>query len=112
MTKVRLNQWGRVYVHVVLDWYTKEIVGTSVSITSKTDDWLNALNYAVNTRFPDGILAAKHRLSLVTDNGCQPTAQRFSSPGLNKLYSPFLSLDLTGGIALQYHTSWRHWLNQ
>ena len=77
MTKVRLNQWGWIYVHVVLDWYTKEIVGTSVSITSKTDDWLNALNHAVNTRFPDGILAAKHSLSLVTDNGCQPTAQRF-----------------------------------
>tara|TARA_Y100000385_G_C13013541_1_gene602800 strand:+ start:986 stop:1198 length:213 start_codon:yes stop_codon:yes gene_type:complete len=57
MTNVRLNQWGLLYVHVVLDWYAKEIVGTFVSIISKTDDWLNALNHAVNARFPDGIFS-------------------------------------------------------
>ena len=27
MTKVRLSIWGWIYVHCVLDWYTKEIIG-------------------------------------------------------------------------------------
>ena len=77
MTKVRLTDWGWVYVHVVLDWYTKEIVGRAVSHSSKTCDWLEALNNAVNTRFPEGIHSQDNTLMLVTDNGCQPTSTQF-----------------------------------
>ena len=32
---------------------------------------------AVNTRFPDGILDSNDKPSLITDNGCQPTSERF-----------------------------------
>ena len=77
MTKIKLNGWGWVYVHVVLDWYTKEIVGTSVSHTSKTSDWLDALNHAVCYRFPNGIESVSKKPSLITDNGCQPTSTTF-----------------------------------
>ena len=79
MTKVRLTTWGWVYVHCVLDWYTKEIIGYYISTTSKTDDWLAALNMAVNNRFPDGIHHKKGKPKLITDNGCQPTSQSFMS---------------------------------
>ena len=58
MTQIKLNGWGWVYVHVVLDWFTKEIIGTSVSHSSKTYDWLDALNQAVCQRFPNGIESA------------------------------------------------------
>ena len=27
MTKVKIQGWGWIYVHLVLDWYTKEIIG-------------------------------------------------------------------------------------
>ena len=64
MTKVKIQGWGWVYIHVVLDWYTKEVIGHYVSLTSKTDDWLMALNMAVNARFPDGILEKKESLNL------------------------------------------------
>ena len=78
MTKIRMNTWGWLYLTVVLDWYTKEIVGYSLSLQSKTDDWLDALSVAVNNRFPGGIRdQLKDRLFLISDNGCQPTSQRF-----------------------------------
>jgi len=78
MTKIRMATWGWLYLTIVLDWFTKEIVGYSLSIQSKTDDWLNALGLAVNNRFPQGISDnLKERLFLISDNGCQPTSQRF-----------------------------------
>ena len=79
MPKIRMNTWGWLYLTVVLDWYTKEIVGYSLSLQSKTDDWLDALETAVNNRFPYGIRESikEQRLFLISDNGCQPTSQRF-----------------------------------
>jgi len=44
MSKFTLNDWNWVYIYVVLDWYTKEIIRTSVSQSSQTVDWLDALN--------------------------------------------------------------------
>jgi len=78
MTKIRMNTWGWLYLTVVLDWYTKEIVGYSLNLQSKTDDWLDALSQAVHGRFPCGIRESlKEQLYLISDNGCQPTSQRF-----------------------------------
>lgn len=79
MTKVRLGSYGWVYVHVVLDWHTKEIVGCSMSARSRTADWLAALEQAVNARFPQGARQESdgRHLHLITDNGCQPTSQSF-----------------------------------
>ena len=64
MTKVRLSSWGWIYIHCVLDWCTKEIIGYYVSTTSKTNDWLAALDMAVSTRFPEGIHAKKGKPKL------------------------------------------------
>ena len=78
MTKIRMSTWGWLYLTIVLDWYSKEIIGYSLSLQSKTDDWINALGKAVNYRFPNGIRdSLKDRLFLISDNGCQPTSQRF-----------------------------------
>jgi transposase InsO family protein len=91
MTKIRLKSWGWIYVHVVLDWCTKEIIGTCVSTTSKTEDWLEALNQAVNARFPEGIHHKKGKPKLITDNGCQPTSTRFmqacSTLGIKQIFT-------------------------
>lgn len=79
MTKIKITPWGWLYLCVVLDWCTKEIVGYSLGIQSKTDDWLNAVEMAVNDRFPNGIREhlKDQELFLISDNGCQPTSQRF-----------------------------------
>jgi putative transposase len=76
MTKVLVPSWGWVYLHVVLDWSSKKIVGYDVSLQSKTADWLRALQRAVNQQFPFGIRETGP-LKLVSDNGCQPTSVRF-----------------------------------
>jgi transposase InsO family protein len=79
MTKIKLAPWGWLYLTIVLDWHTKEIIGYSLSIQSKTDDWLAAVEMAVQHRFPQGIRAHRQEKSLflISDNGCQPTSQRF-----------------------------------
>ncbi|MEW6171284.1 MAG: DDE-type integrase/transposase/recombinase, partial [Candidatus Omnitrophota bacterium] len=66
------------YLIIVLDWFTKEIIGYSLSLRSRTNDWLDALEQAVNNRFQQGIREyMKEQLFLISDNGCQPTSQRF-----------------------------------
>jgi len=77
MTKIYISSWGWVYLHVVLDWFSKEIIGHHLSMTSKSSDWQNALNMAVQTRFPNGIFAKRGKPKLISDNGCQPTSTSF-----------------------------------
>ncbi len=92
MTKIKLPA-GWVYLHVVKDWFTKEIVGYNLSRRSKTQDWLQALDMAVQSRFPHGIKTDAIQLSLITDNGCQPTSLKF--------------LEETGNLGIrQIFTSW------
>jgi len=76
MTKILVASWGWMYLHVVLDWGSKKIVGYELSRQSKTGDWLQSLQRAVNRQFPHG-LRESGKLRLVSDNGCQPTSVRF-----------------------------------
>ncbi len=75
MTKVMVQGFGLVYIVVVLDWYTKKVVGYYAGLQCKSIHWLEALDMAVNIQFPDG--ARNHVLSLMSDNGCQPTSKSF-----------------------------------
>lgn len=78
MTKILIETFGWVYLQVVLDWYTKKIVGYSLTLSSKTKDWEEALHNALQGQFPQGIKdTLKTSLRLVSDNGCQPTSERF-----------------------------------
>ena len=78
MTQVFVQSWGWVYLHLVKDWGSKKIVGCQLSARSKIEDWLEALQIALNAQFPDGVReAADGRLKLVSDNGCQPISTRF-----------------------------------
>ncbi len=77
MTKIMVPTCGWRYLTVVLDWHTKKIVGYDLAIQSRTEDWLRALDRAVNAQFPDGIREGGKRLWLISDNGCQPTSTRF-----------------------------------
>ena len=76
MTKILVPAWGWLYLHVVLDWGSKKIVGYDLSRQSKSGDWLRPLQRAINGQFPHG-LRETGPLRLVSDNGCQPTSVRF-----------------------------------
>jgi putative transposase len=75
MTKVLVEGFGWVYIVLVLDWYTKKIVGCYAGPRCTTQHWLTALDTAVNCQFPNGV--REQELSLMSDNGCQPTAIAF-----------------------------------
>lgn len=75
MTKVLVAGVGWSYTVVVLDWYPKKIVGDHAGVQCTAKPWLVAWDMAVNQQFPDG--ARGQGLSLLSDNGCQPTAVAF-----------------------------------
>jgi len=74
MTKV-LSKYGWVYVVIVLDWYTKKIVGHYSGKQARTKEWLLALNKALNREYPEGVRG--NSLKLISDNGSQPTSLSF-----------------------------------
>jgi len=75
MTKVLIPNLGWVYLVIVLDWYTKKIVGWDLALRSRAAEWKQVLEQAVNAEFPDGVRGAG--LNLISDNGTQPTATTF-----------------------------------
>jgi putative transposase len=75
MTKVMINDFGWMYIVVVLDWYTKKIAGYYAGLQCRGKHWLEALNEAVNNQFPAGV--RDQALCLMSDNGSQPTSVGF-----------------------------------
>lgn len=91
MTKVFIEGSGWVYITIVLDWFTKKIVGLSSGSRSKACDWIQALDEGVNRQFPHG--ARGKNLKLVSDNGCQPTSKSYmqycSSVEIEQIYTSY-----------------------
>jgi putative transposase len=75
MTKVMVRNWGWVYVVVVMDWYTKKILGYYLGLQARAKHWLEALNMAVQNACPNG--SRQLGIKLVSDHGSQPTAASF-----------------------------------
>lgn len=75
MTKFMIPSMGWAYLVIVLDWYTKKIVGWDISIRSKAEDWKRALEMGINNEFPEGVKG--QGLNLISDNGSQLTATSF-----------------------------------
>lgn len=75
MTKVLVEGVGWLYIVVVLDWYTKMIVGDYAGMQCKSQHGLAALEMAVNQQCPMGVRGQGR--ALMSDNGCQPTSTAF-----------------------------------
>ena len=75
MTKVIVESFGWIYIVIVLDWYTKKIVGYHIGLRSTSRHWLIAMDTAVNRQFPEGI--RDQGANLMSDNGSQPTSIAF-----------------------------------
>lgn len=93
MTKTKIDHFGWAYLHIVLDWGSKKIVGWQLNHQSKTKDWLEAVHKAINQQFPDGYRQREKPLMLVCDNGCQPTSHAFKKQckemGLKQIFTSF-----------------------
>lgn len=77
MTKFYVESFGWVYLVIVLDWYSKKIVGYKFNIRSKAEDWIEALNMAVDNNCPLG--SREYELHLMSDNGSQPTSEKYEN---------------------------------
>lgn len=90
MTKVMTNS-GWVYIVIVLDWYSKKVVGHYAGTQATSCHWLDALDKALNRQFPGGVQG--HDLHLMSDNGSQPTSLRFmkacSSLKVNQAFTSY-----------------------
>lgn len=75
MTKVMVNDFSWIYIVVVLDWYSKKIVGYYTGMQCTSKHWLEALEEAVRRQFTDGVRG--QGLHLMSDNGSQPTSLSF-----------------------------------
>lgn len=91
MTKFIIDGLGWVYLVIVLDWYTKKIVGWDLALRSKTAEWRRALDMAINREFPAGVRG--QGLNLVSDNGSQPTSVAFmrgtAELGINQIFTSY-----------------------
>lgn len=76
MTKFLIPSLGWVALVVVLDWYSKKIVGWSLGLRGDTGLWLKALDEAVKEAFP-GEGSRGEGVKLISDNGSQPTSRRY-----------------------------------
>jgi len=59
----------------VIDWYTREILGSEISLRCRAEEWLRALDKALNEGYSEGVRS--ERVILVSDNGSQPTSVKF-----------------------------------
>lgn len=75
MTKALVNGWGWVYVVIVLDWYTKKILGYHIGLQARAKHWLEALEMAINSACTNG--SRELGINLMSDHGSQPTAINF-----------------------------------
>lgn len=74
-TKFMVSSVGWVYLIIVLDWYTKQIVGWNVSLRNRTKEWSDAIEMAVTNEFSNGV--RNNGLNLISDNGSQPASCSF-----------------------------------
>lgn len=75
MTSFMLANGTKLFLVVVLDIFTRRIVGWCLSRRCRAREWLDALEQAVIAEFPDGVREAG--LTLRMDNGCQPTSRAY-----------------------------------
>jgi transposase InsO family protein len=75
MTSFMLTSGVKLFLVVVLDIFTRRIVGWRLSRRCRAREWLDALEQAVQTEFPDGVRDAG--LTIRMDNGCQPTSRAY-----------------------------------
>ena len=91
MTKIKLENKGWAYLVLVIDWYTKKIVGHTLDDRSKSSHWLSALNQAACLQCPEGTRGKG--IKLVSDNGCQPTSVSFmraaSMMGIEQIFTSY-----------------------
>jgi len=75
MTSFVLENLQTVFLVVIIDVFSRKIVGSCLSLRCRAKEWIQALDHAVLAEFPDGV--RERHLVLRADNGSQPTSRAF-----------------------------------
>ncbi|MFC1724633.1 IS3 family transposase [candidate division KSB1 bacterium] len=75
MTSIVLTTLQRVFLIVVMDVFTRRIIGWHLSTRCRSREWIMALEQACNKEFSKGVRDAG--LTLRSDNGSQPTSKAY-----------------------------------
>lgn len=75
MTSFMLTSGVTLFLVVVLDLFTRRIVGWHLNRRCRAKEWLKALDMALCEEFPKGPRGKS--LTLRMDNGCQPTSSAY-----------------------------------
>lgn len=91
MTKFMVTFAGWVYLVIVLDWFTKKIVGYSISPRCRSSEWKEAIEMAIQNECPKGSRAED--IALISDNGSQPTSTSFmeemATLGIKQIFTSY-----------------------
>jgi putative transposase len=91
MTSFALNDLQRLYLTVVIDCYSRQIVGWTLDQRCRASEWVAALRQGLEGCALEG--EACRQLTLRSDNGAQPCSQKFvaflASCGIRGEYSGY-----------------------
>jgi len=91
MTKFMIPALGWIYLVIVLDWYTKKVVGWDLSLRSRSGEWKQALEMGIQREFSQGV--RDQGLKLISDNGSQPTSASFirdmNTLGIEQIFTSY-----------------------
>lgn len=91
MTKFMLPRLGWCYLVIVLDWFNKKLVGYSIGLRSRSREWQEAIEMAVESECPYG--SREEDINLMSDNGSQPTSLSFmkcmSTLGIKQAFTSY-----------------------
>lgn len=112
MTSFQLTTGQKVFFVVVMDIFTRRIVGWHAHHRCRAREWLCALDMALSAEFPDGVRG--HDLILRMDNGCQPTSRLYqntlSTCGILGEWVGFNSPEQNGHVESLIGTLKQDWL--
>lgn len=75
MTSFQLSDLKRLYLTVVIDCFSRQIVGWTLDSRCRASEWIAAVRQGLETRGLDGELCRS--LVLRSDNGAQPGSKKF-----------------------------------
>ena len=91
MTKFMVPLIGWVYLVIVLDWFSKKIVGYSMSMRCRSQEWKDAIEMAIQRECSGG--SREEDIGLISDNGSQPTSISFmkdmATLGIKQIFTSY-----------------------
>jgi putative transposase len=96
MTSFHLSDLSPLFLVVIMDCYTRQIVGWNLARRCRASEWVSAVRMALEARGLDG-KEGLASLTLRSDNGCQPSSKEFraylSQAGVRPQYTGYNAPD-------------------